>query len=266
MEREQSHENAIAGQLRVLERIESPQLGNRRDIQVYLPPSYEKGQSHYPVIYMHDGQNLFDEASAFAGEWKVQENMQRLSELGIEAIVVGIPNMGEERCDEYSPFVDPRVGGGCGGRGDAYLAFVVETVKPLVDDTFRTKPSRESTGMVGSSMGGLITLYAYFRHSETFGFAGVMSPSLWFGEGAIFSYLEQAAYIPGHLYLDIGTAEGQQAVENVQRLHALLVAKGYGPGETLLYVEDEGADHSETSWARRLRTALYFLVPVGTKH
>ena len=120
----------------------------------------------------------FDNATSYAGEWGVDETMQLLShEEGLEAIIIALPNMGVERVDEYSPFVMPRLGG---GRGYDYMRFLVETVKPLVDATFRTMPEREHTGIMGSSLGGLISLYGYFSHIDTFGFSGVMSPSLWF--------------------------------------------------------------------------------------
>jgi hypothetical protein len=149
----------IVGHVRVLPDVRSPQLRNTRDIQVYLPPSYKASGRQYPVIYMHDGQNLFDPELSFAGEWGVDETMERLAPEGFEAIVVAIPNMAGERSHEYSPWVDPRVGG---GKGDAYLDFIVDTLKPQIDRRFRTERGRQHTGIVGSSMGGLISLYARF--------------------------------------------------------------------------------------------------------
>src|SRR5205085_774096 len=181
-----TYSHTVVGDLRVLEGVSSPQLGNRRDILVHLPFSYRQGHQRYPVLYMHDGQNLFDEATSFCGEWEVDETMEELRHEGLEAIVVGIPNMGDQRCEEYSPFPNRRFRS---VRGAAYLAFLVETVKPLIDHTFRTLPERDHTGIMGSSMGGLISLYAFFRHPEVFGFAGVMSPSLWFARQSIFAYV-----------------------------------------------------------------------------
>jgi enterochelin esterase-like enzyme len=166
-------EHTVTGTVRILREVQSPELENVRDLLAYLPPSYGTGERRYPVIYMHDGQNLFDQATSFGDEWRVDETMQEVAVGGVEAIVIGVPNMGPERCEEYSPFVDPAQGGGC---GDEYLDFVVRTVKPLVDADFRTLPEREHTGIVGSSMGGLISLYGFFREPGTFGFAGVMSP------------------------------------------------------------------------------------------
>jgi predicted alpha/beta superfamily hydrolase len=208
---------------------------------------------------MQDGQNLFDASMAFGAEWQIDEHMERLSTLGLEAIVVGIPNAGEARLDEYSPFVDEKHGG---GSGDRYLDFVTLTLKPLIDGQFRTQPARECTGIAGSSMGGLLSLYAFFTRGETFGFAAVISPAFWFGNRQIFECVEHASRVEGRLYLDVGTGEGEEALGDARRMHEVLVAKGYRPGETLMYVEDDGAEHSETAWSRRVRPALYYLIPV----
>lgn len=235
----------------------SPQLANRRDLLVYLPPSYPTSPlRRYPVVYMHDGQNLFDRATSFAGEWGVDETLEAASAEGLEAIVVGIPNLGAERCDEYSPWMDAKAGG---GRGDAYLSFLIDTVKPLIDRDFRTRPERDDTAIVGSSMGGLISLYAFFRHPRTFGSAGAMSPALWFAGGAAFSYLERVSFVPGRIYLDVGTLEGAGELRDVRRLYRLLRRKGYSRGELRLVVE-RGGQHREAAWARRLPGQLRFLL------
>jgi predicted alpha/beta superfamily hydrolase len=247
----------VVGDLRVLNDCWSPELDNQRDIYVYLPPGYAAGSRRYPVVYMHDGQNLFDEAASFAGEWRVDETMQAWSRHGLEAIVVGIPNAGARRLDEYSPFVDRR---GKGGDGDAYLDFVVHTLKPGIDRDFCTLPDRLHTGTLGSSMGGLISLYALFAYADTFGFAGVMSPAFWFANHAIFRYLRERTYIPGKIYLDMGTAEGRDMVEDARRMRAFLRRMGYRTGHDLLYVEEPGAPHNEQAWARRLPLALHFLL------
>jgi len=264
--------HTVVGTLKVREHIWSPQLKNRRDILVHLPPSYEIGveRRRYPVLYMHDGQNLFDESSSFAGEWRVDETMHMLSQLELEAIIVGVPNMEKDRLAEYSPFHDPRHGP---GRGDRYLAFLADTLKPLVDRDFRTLPDRAHTGIMGSSMGGLISLYGFFRRCDVFGFAGVMSPSFWYANRAIYDYVEQAPYAPGKIYMDVGTREyGGSVTEKaarrqsrrhyaaVRRMKRILVKKGYRPRRDLLVVEERGAGHDEPSWARRLPLALHFLL------
>jgi predicted alpha/beta superfamily hydrolase len=254
-------QQSAVGNIKLLKDLESPELGNKRDILVYLPPTYDSSDRRYPVIYMHDGQNLFDAATSFAGEWAVDQTLESASEQGLEAIVVGIPNAGAARTSEYSPFVDEKHGG---GRGDLYIDFLVRTVKPLIDASFRTRTEARYTGIAGSSMGGLISIYAFFREPSTFGFAGVMSPALWFANGAIIDFIRQAPFAPGRLYLDVGTNEGEQTLRDVQRVRDVLLGKGYRLGWDLLCVIDEGASHNEAAWRRRLRRELVFLI--GTRH
>ncbi|HEU5097965.1 MAG TPA: alpha/beta hydrolase-fold protein [Roseiflexaceae bacterium] len=264
--------HTVVGDVRTLESIYSPELRNRRKLYVYLPPSYAHKDRRYPVIYMQDGQNLFDQALSYAGEWQVDETMEALSQEGIEAIVVGVPNAGIHRIDEYSPFKDQRLRKG--GRGDWYVAFLANTVKPLIDRDFRTLPEREHTGVLGSSMGGLISLYAFFCRPEVFGFAGAMSPSLWFAQEAILPYVRQAEARPGQIHLDLGTHEGSDTrvlpgppprytsryLSAAHRMRDLLARKGYRLGQELNYHEEEEATHNEAAWARRLPDALRFLL------
>lgn len=280
--------HSVVGKLLVAPEVASPQLNNRRHILVYLPPSYaDSPDKRYPVLYMQDGQNLFDQATSYAGEWGVDETMEQLSHHEqLEAIVVGIPNQGKERVNEYSPYRDPYLGG---GRGNDYLDYIVQTVKPLIDHSFRTLPGRQQTGLMGSSMGGLISLYGFFRHPTIFGFAGVMSPSLWFARGAIFETMETAAYHPGKLYLDAGTRElethathhnhssnghhdhyhsairSRRYYASVRRLKRILVRKGYRPVHDILHVEEKWANHSEAAWGRRLPLALRFFLNEALK-
>ncbi|MBV9773893.1 MAG: alpha/beta hydrolase [Gemmatimonadetes bacterium] len=244
--------------MKVLKELYSPQLDNRRDILVYLPRSYGEGERRYPVVYMHDGQNLFDRATSFGEEWEVDQTLEAAADDGLEAIVVGIPNMGDKRLDEYAPWSEPRHN--AGGRADAYLDFIADTIKPIVDRDFRTLPERESTGIAGSSMGGLISLYAFFCRPETFGFAGVMSPALWFGERKVFDFVRDAKFVEGKIYVDVGTREGREELTDVRRLRDLLIDKGYRKGENFLYVVEMGGSHNEQAWARRLRQELQFLL------
>lgn len=261
--------NHIAGELLLAQDVYAPQLDNRRDILLWLPPNYHDTAQRYPVVYMHDGQNLFDAATSFAGDWQVDETMTRLSREGRDAIIVGLNNVGPNRMNEYSPFVDSTHGG---GQGDAYLTFIAEVVKPTVDAQFRTAPERAHTGIVGSSMGGLISLYAFFARRDVFGFAGVMSPSLWFADRAIVDYAERAIfYGDGRIYLDAGTdeyadfdqpgARSESYYRGVRALYRLLYNKGYHPNRTIKYVEEQYARHREAAWARRLPDALRFLLP-----
>ena len=264
-------QHTVSGTVQILRSLESPQLGNRRDVLIYLPPSYAEGGRRYPVIYMHDGQNLFDAATSYAGEWHVDETMEALARQGIEAIIVGIPNIGERRFHEYIPFTSPEV---VGVQGEEYVAFIADTVKPLIDRDFRTRPERESTGIAGSSLGGLISLYGYFRRPEVFGLAGVFSPAFRWGKRDIFPFVRQAAFSPGRIYMDVGTAEGVGLAKTrrtersfafqylllVRRMDELLQRKGYRPGESLRYVEEADGIHHESAWARRLPDALRFLL------
>jgi predicted alpha/beta superfamily hydrolase len=246
-----------AGKVMKLAALHSPQLDNHRDVLVYLPASYEEGERRYPVIYMHDGQNLFDDRTAFAGAWRVDHALEDASRKGLEAIVVALPNTGAERLNEYSPFTDAKHGG---GKGEAYMRFIVDTVKGRIDERFRTVPDRNSTGIAGSSMGGLISLYGFFQHPTVFGFCGVMSPALWFADGRIFDFVEESPFVPGRIYMDCGTSEGARELMDVRRACALLHGKGYQTGRELLCVVEPGAAHNEKAWAARLHRKFQFLL------
>lgn len=263
-------QHTVVGDIKITRGFESPQLANQRDILVYLPPSYWSSIRRYPVIYMHDGQNLFDDATSYAGEWHVDEVMVALAGEGAEAIVVGVPNMGERRFNEYMPFPEPNLQD---VQGDAYVAFIADTLKPVIDRDFRTLAAAPTTGIAGSSLGGLISLYAMFRRPQIFGLAGVFSPALRWGGGDVFAFVQQAPFAPGKLYLDVGTAEGigpaggasqralaQRYLSQVRRMHHLLLRKGYREEYDLRYVEEEGGIHHESAWARRLPDALRFLL------
>ncbi|HJZ71531.1 MAG TPA: alpha/beta hydrolase-fold protein [Vicinamibacterales bacterium] len=263
---------------RTLERVWSPQLRNRRTIDIYLPSSYPSGR-RYPVVYMQDGQNLSDPATAFAGTWDLDGALERLAASGLETIVVGVHNMGEARLGEYSPFPDRRHGG---GGADAYLEFLTATVKPRIDRLFRTQVHRDETAILGSSMGGLVSLYAYFRCPSIFGRAGAMSPSIWFGQAAILDFVREARTPHGRLYVDVGHQEGAGTLRDVRRLGRLLARKGFARDRRerrtrvaydgvdrrgrhegkprVRYIEDECGRHDEASWARRLEGAVRFLL------
>ena len=243
--------------LYVMPRVWSPQLRNRRDLVVYVPPSYDAAPARrYPVLYMQDGQNLFDPATSYAGHWQLGATLAHHATQGLEVIVVGVPNTGLRRLDEYSPHRDLIRGG---GDGDRYVSFLVETVKPMIDRELRTVRAPTATAIAGSSLGGLIALYALFRSPWTFGAAGVLSPALWFADGAIFDYVRDAQPPGSRVHLDIGTAEGPDAMHDTRQLRDLLMAQGFEPGRTLSYCEDIDARHQERAWARRFRVVLPFL-------
>ena len=260
LEKWKARRRTAPGRLEVIPGVESRGLGNRRDILVYLPSSYDRSEKPYPVFYMHDGQNLFDPTTSFAGEWGVDSALAKAPRKGRRAIIVGIPNAGIDRIREYSPFVDARIGGGL---GDAYLDWLEETVKPLIDERYRTVREAAGTGIGGSSMGGLISLYGFFRTPARYGFAAALSPALWFGDGAIFPFVESAPYVRGRIYLDAGTREGDGTLANARAMRDLLLARGYRRGRDLMWVEDKGGMHNESTWGRRLRGALPFLLGGG---
>ena len=234
--------------------IWSPQRRNSRDVDVYLPSSYERGRLRYPVVYMQDGQNLSDPSIAFAGTWGLNDVMRDLAADGLEAIVVGIHNT-RARIAEYSPFPHATHGGGA---GESYLSFLADTLKPRIDRRFRTKRTAAHTVIAGSSMGGLFSLYAWLRRPAIFGHAAVLSPALWFGRDRLFEFVEDARMPRGRLYVDVGTAEGAGTLRDARQLKRLLEARGIG--DRLMYLEDRGGRHDEASWGRRIGRAIEVLL------
>jgi predicted alpha/beta superfamily hydrolase len=237
-------------------RLRSPQLQNYRDVLIALPASAEQGDRRYPVIYMQDGQNLFDPATSFAGDWSLLDTLTDHAAAGHEAIVVGIEHTRGFRKSEYSPFHDPVHGG---GDGDRYLEFLVETLKPLVDRAFPTLEGPAHTAIAGASLGGLVSLFALLQRPDVFGAAGALSPSAWVADEALLEMVG-AASPRGRVWLDLGTGEDERLVRSVRRLHDRLVARGWREGHDLRYREDEGAEHHESAWGARFRDALPFLI------
>lgn len=243
--------HSVVGDVRIVPQMWLPQFQTKRDILIYLPPSYATGDKRYPVIYMHDGQNLFDDVTSYTGhDWRADETMQALSAEGYEAILVGLNHGGEQRLAEYNPFP-----GKFPGRGEEHVAFLCEHLKPFVDKHFRTRTEHAATGVFGSSMGGLISLYAFFRRPDIFGLCGAMSPSLFVNHGAIVRYAQDAAWNEGRIYLDNGTYE-----PSARPLYEILRSRGYRVRRHLKYVSERGGKHTESAWARRLPNALRFLL------
>lgn len=217
----------------------------------------------YPVLYMHDGQNLFEADTAFQkGEhWRLGETAAQLVDEGrIEPlIIVGIYNTGDARKEEYTPTRDARLGGGKAGD---YGRMIVEELKPFIDRTYRTQTDAASTGLGGSSLGGLVTLYLGFMHPTVFGRLAVHSPSVWWDWRAILKTVRQARSKPRlRIWLDMGTAEGRRGLDDARLLKAALVGLGFKVGVDLQYAEYEGATHSETAWAERVGPMLEWLFP-----
>ena len=262
--------NTVTGRILVWPSLSSPELSRSREITVHLPPSLAAGDGApdrtYPVIYFHDGQNMFDENTSYVGEWHADEALEELAREGIEVIAVGIPNAGDGRLDEYSPWSGRSLRGRrrVGGKGEAYMSWVVGDVIPLIDRSFPTRKERESTGTMGSSLGGLISLYALAAYPDVFGFIGAMSPSLRWHNYAIFDMFErvfEAADVPrGRIHLDMGGREYRGMTDDTRRFRDLLLSQGWELGRNLRYVEDRYARHHEEAWSRRLPDALRFLL------
>jgi len=263
--------HTLTGDVRLHTGFHSNILNNDRDVIVYLPPGYgASGTKHYPVFYMHDGQNLFDGATSFipGQEWRVDEVAQSLIAAGkIEPlIVVGIYNAGVERVNEYTAAQDPKFK--AGGKADLYGRFLVEELKPFIDKTYRTEKDARHTGLGGSSLGGLISLYLGLKYPTVFTRIAVVSPAVWWADNQIVRYTEeQSRRPPLRIWLDIGTKEGRDAnearaaVDGARRLKKTLIRKGWEEGKTFKYFEAEGAEHNERAWAARIDQILEFLFP-----
>ena len=238
-----------------------------RDIYAYLPPSYNSSRKRYPVLYMQDGQNIFDEVTSYVGEWAADEAAESLAKQGLECIIVGIPNGGKARMREYGPWsrsAAPRSSkqwGTLNSQGEAYVDFVVQTVKPLIDQSFRTRLSAPFTGVGGSSMGGLIALYAALTRPAVFGYCLAMSPSIWFGFNKLFDLVRTSAKTKTRFYMDMGQREtpdekSSGMLMDARQMHALLHAQHFD----VAYIEDAEGIHHETSWQQRFPAALEWFV------
>ena len=264
---QQSH--TLTGDIHVHKSFHSKLLNNDRDVLVYLPPGYETSKGRrYSVLYLHDGQNLFDGATSFipGQEWRVDETIQSLISTGqIEPlIVVGIYNT-KDRVNEYTPVEDVKYKG---GKADLYGRMLVEELKPFIDGTYRTRKGAKHTGLGGSSLGGLVSLYLGLKYPQVFGRVAVLSPSVWFADKQIVHYVEALSKRPNlRIWMDTGTREGrntedaQNTLANVRLLRDTLVRKGWRPGKDLSYFEAEGAEHNERAWAARVEPILRFLFP-----
>jgi predicted alpha/beta superfamily hydrolase len=254
----------LAGRLHKHERFVSKLEDEHHDLLVYLPPVYEVDlERRFSVLYMQDGQNLFDPETSFikGNYWRMGETADALIEAGaIEPlIIVGIYNTGDRRIDEYTPVEDRRLGG---GHADAYGRMLVEELKPFVDAQYRTLPGAEHSGMGGSSLGGLVTLYLGLRYPSVFSRLAVMSPSVWWRNRAILNTIDSLPQKPElRIWLDIGTKESARAVPDARTLRDRLVNKGWQLAGDLVYYEAKNAEHTESAWAQRVAPMLQFLFP-----
>jgi len=244
------------GKVTIVPDFASPQLSNKRSLRIYLPPSYEENRGkRYPVLYMHDGQNLFDaKTAAYGVEWGIDETVNRLVAIGAmdEVIVVGIDNT-PDRIPEYTPCCDPKYGG---GKLDAYDAFVVDTVKPWVDKNYRTLPGKDNTAIMGSSLGGIASVYIAQRHPDVFSKAGGVSSSFWWNNR---QFVSRPPRVPVKFYIDAGTKD--DGLEDTTLMRDAMLAQGYRDNEDLMFFKAEGGIHNEKSWAARVDKPLVWFFP-----
>ena len=261
--------HTLTGNVQPHPQFESRILRNRRDVLVYLPPGYQRAlRRRYPVLYLHDGQNVFDTATSFAGvEWGADETAQRLiGKKWIEPlIIVAVANTGEQRIHEYAPtrgIIDRSARRKRHSRGWLlrYGRFLIEELKPFIDRTYRTQTDAGSTGLGGSSLGGLATLVLGLWFPHVFNRLAVLSPSVWWDECvACRMVAELPEKLPLKIWLDTGTRE--EGWERARELRDQLVEKGWRLDDDLQYTEVEGGDHSEGAWAARFEAVLRFLYP-----
>ena len=235
-----------------------PQLNRSRKIWIYLPPNYATDSTkRFPVLYMHDGQNLFDKTTSFAGEWQVDETLNLLHQMGDKGcIVVGIDNGGASRLNEYSPWRNTQYN--AGGEGVLYGKFIVETLKPYVDANFRTKNDRENTAVAGSSMGGLISMYLGAEYKNVFSKVGVFSPSFWFNDSCYLHVQAKGKQFPMRYFFLAGQYEDATLVSKVAKMTTLLRGLGYSDADLKTVVRADG-QHSEWFWAREFGDAYSWL-------
>lgn len=262
-------EHTLSGNIREHLGFRSKIFENRRDVLVYLPHGYRRfSRQRYPVLYLQDGQNVFDAATAFGHvEWGVDETAQELIRKNLlePLIIVAIANTGEERVHEYAPtrgVIDASAKRKkCSrGLGRNYGRFLIEELKPYIDKKYHTKPEAEFTGLGGASLGALLTLSLGLWFPNVFTRLMVMSPSVWWDDEVIVKMVEKLDdKLPLKIWLDTGTRE--PGWERARALCAALIEKGWNLFDDLQYTEIEGGDHSEGAWGRRVDPALRFLFP-----
>ncbi|MFD2917638.1 alpha/beta hydrolase [Psychroserpens luteus] len=235
-------------------KIEAPQLNTYKTIWVYTPKSYEASSKHYPVIYMFDAQNLFDEETSYVGEWKVDEYLDTLTNKDV--IIIGIEHGNEKRLEELTPYPHEKHGG---GQGDTFLQFIINTVKPHIDVAYRTQPEAEHTSIFGASLGGLMAFYATIKYPETFSKAGVFSPSFWVND-KIFE-LASSSEIPktSKFYFLVGSKESDSMVPDQEKMVNLLKEKGVDENN-IKNIIIKGGEHNEKLWSENFPKAFEWLL------
>lgn len=252
----------------IIQDFESKILTNKRTIRVYLPENYFNSSEYYPVIYAQDGQNLFFDQNNEM-KWDLDKSIEKLTKEGIikDVVVVGIDHMGVDRITEYTPFPFSSYGG---GKGKLYGEFLVKELKPFIESNFRVKTNREDVAVMGSSLGGLISLYIGMWYPEEFGIIGSVSPSYWWGLDKNLAEVSNSikSLKTQKIYIDMGYREqstmfkekNARGISNViyttKEMFLLLQKNGSYPN--LLYIEDLAGEHNELNWKRRITNFLVF--------
>lgn len=261
--------SSLTGNIEKIEGFESRILGNKRNLIVYLPPDYSKDTTKkYPVVYMHDGQNIFDGMTSYIPnqEWRADETAEMLIQAGIiePIIIVGIDNGGMERGNEYLPTKFKMGQNEVGGKADKYGQMLTDEIMPLVNEKYRTLTGPENTGLIGSSFGGIITSYLGITHPEIFGRLGVCSPSVWVDNQVMLTLVQpitKKKVRRPRVWVDCGGKEGVEMVRGARELYAAYTKAGWKPGNEIRLAIEQNAEHNEVAWARRLPSILTYLFP-----
>lgn len=225
-------------------------------VWLYLPPNYTSSKKKFPVIYMHDAQNVFDSKTSYAGEWKVDEQLNEIfKKTGKGFIVVAIENGGAERINEYTPWTHEKYGG---GKGEIYINFIVKTLKPYIDSNYRTKKKAKHTALIGSSLGGLISYYGGLKYPKTFGKIGALSTSFWFSNKVEEFTKENGDLKCQKMYLLVGGKEGENMESDSEKMKELLLETGYKKKNLTLKINPEGK-HNEAFWSSEFTNVINWL-------
>jgi len=232
--------------------VEASQLQTSKKIWVYLPKSYSSSDKKYPVIYMHDAQNLFDSTTSYAGEWNVDE---KLDSINAQVIVIGIEHGNDKRMEELTPYKNEKYGG---GNADTYLEFIVKTLKPQIDRTYRTKTKARNTIIMGSSLGGLVSYYAVIKYPKIFGKAGIFSPSFWFSD-KIYDLANENKKMKTKIYFLAGDKESDDMVSDLNKMETIVNQKRCSCLNLTKKVIVKNGEHNEKLWRDGFSNAVKWL-------
>ncbi len=254
----------IAGRVEIIEAFPIPRLDRTRRIWVWLPPGYESDSVSYPVLYLQDGQNCFSTETAFGDEWRVDETLLRMMErnrIG-KIIAVAVDNGEDRRMNEYAPFPFHYAGREIEAEGALYGSFIAETLKPYIDEHYRTRPDRLNTGIMGSSMGGLISLYIGLEYQQIFSKVGALSSSFGLNNEELIAFIkEKGKEHPMRIWMDIGSEESAAEEMEAHQLavYRALTEAGWKAGREVVFRKIPGAKHDENSWSKRFHNVIKYL-------